>query len=137
MKNPIRDLPRTIHLSMATTVGLYLLINVSYFIVLPVTTVASSNTVVLDYGVQLFGTIGATVFSVIVAISCFGSLNAGFYTSTQRIHGWLGSAHGTDGSSQPRASSTRPPRSTSCRAFSRTSRSDGRPRTERSSSRRL
>lgn len=91
MKNPVRDLPRTIHLSMATTVLLYLLINVSYFVVLPATTVASSNTVVLDYGVKLFGTIGATVFSVVVAISCFGSLNAGFYTSECRpTRGWSG-----------------------------------------------
>src|SRR3954453_18980045 len=81
MTNPTRDLPRTIHVSMSTMVVLYLLTNISYFLVLPQSIVASSNTVVLDYGIKLFGTAAATVFSIVVGISCFGSLNAGFYTS--------------------------------------------------------
>lgn len=85
MTNPTRDLPRTIHVSMTTIVILYLLTNVSYFLVLSKDIVASSNTVVLDYGIKLFGTVAATVFSIVVGISCFGSLNAGLYTTSRLL----------------------------------------------------
>lgn len=38
------------------------------------TTVASSNTVALDFGRALFGPIGGLIFSAMVAISCLGAL---------------------------------------------------------------
>lgn len=82
LKNPTRDIPRVIHLSMSTVLFLFLAANVSYFLVLPLSVVAQSNTVALDFGVKVFGKIGAVVFSVVVAISCFGALNGSFYTST-------------------------------------------------------
>lgn len=34
-----------------------------------------SNTVALDFGHAMFGSIGGSVFALIVAISCFGALN--------------------------------------------------------------
>jgi len=37
--------------------------------------VERSNTVALDFGRALFGPVGAVIFSVMVAISCFGALN--------------------------------------------------------------
>lgn len=81
MKNPTRDIPRVIHFSMLTVLSLFLATNVAYFIVLPLPIVAQSNTVALDFGIKVFGKPGAAVFSVVVAISCFGALNGSFYTS--------------------------------------------------------
>ena len=92
MKNPARDIPRAIHGSMAVVLVsnrnavleymniddfqvLFLLANVSYFVVLDKDTVGLSNTVALDFGRALFGPAGGVVFAVMVAISCFGVLN--------------------------------------------------------------
>jgi amino acid transporter len=55
--------------------------NVAYFVVLDPATVASSNTVALDFGRVTIGKLGAVVFSTLVAISCFGALSNAFYTS--------------------------------------------------------
>jgi hypothetical protein len=54
---------------------LFLLANLSYFVVLNQVTVSLSNTVALDFGRALFGPIGGTVFACMVAFSCFGALN--------------------------------------------------------------
>lgn len=81
MHNPARDLPRTIHSSMLLVLCLFLAANVSYFAVLDPATVASSNTVALDFGRVTIGRFGAVVFSILVAISSFGALSNGFYTS--------------------------------------------------------
>jgi len=45
-----------------------------------------SNTVALDFGRVLFGTVGAVVFSVMVAISTFGALTAGYFTTARLVY---------------------------------------------------
>ncbi|KAG8855164.1 hypothetical protein FRB96_007202 [Tulasnella sp. 330] len=109
MKDAQRNLPRVIHASMGIVVVrgilnvkvksssnivdnstnekvLFLCANVSYFIVLDKLTVESSNTVALDFGRALFGSLGGVLFSVMVAISCFGALNSSFFTSARLIY---------------------------------------------------
>jgi amino acid transporter len=81
MKNTHRDLPRALHSSMTIVLLLFLAANISYFIVLSPGTVASTNTVALDFGKATIGRFGALVFSVLVAVSCFGALSTSFYTS--------------------------------------------------------
>lgn len=49
-------------------------------------TVGSSNTVALDLGRTLFGEIGATIFTSLVSLSCFGALNGAFFTSARLIY---------------------------------------------------
>ncbi|KAG2134414.1 amino acid permease-domain-containing protein [Suillus bovinus] len=85
MKNPGKDIPRAIHSSMAVVMTLFLLANVSYFVVLDKVTVGISNTVALDFGRTLFGPAGGVVFAVMVAISCFGALNGSTFTSARLI----------------------------------------------------
>lgn len=85
MKNPGKDIPRAIHSSMAVVMTLFLLANVSYFVVLDEVTVGMSNTVALDFGRALFGPAGGVVFAVMVAISCFGALNGSTFTSARLI----------------------------------------------------
>ncbi|KAK8869635.1 hypothetical protein IAR55_000203 [Kwoniella newhampshirensis] len=86
MRNTQRDLPRALHSSMAIVLCLFVLANVSYFLVLDPATVASSNTVALDFGAETIGRFGAVVFSALVSISCFGALNGSFYTTARLIY---------------------------------------------------
>jgi len=81
MKDTHRDLPRALHSSMAIVLCLFVAANVSYFIVLDPATVASTNTVALDFGRVAIGRFGAVIFSVLVSVSCFGALSNSFYTS--------------------------------------------------------
>ncbi|KAI0065364.1 L-methionine transporter [Artomyces pyxidatus] len=86
MKNPEKNIPRVIHSSMIIVTVLFLLANVSYFVVLDKDTVGLSNTVALDFGRALFGPIGGSVFAFMVAFSCFGALNGSFFTSGRLIY---------------------------------------------------
>lgn len=85
MKDPAKNMPRVIHSSMTTVTLLFLLANISYFIVLDKSIVSRSNTIALDFGRALFGPVGAIVFACLVAVSCFGALNGAFFTSSRLI----------------------------------------------------
>ncbi|KAH7889240.1 amino acid permease-domain-containing protein [Phlebopus sp. FC_14] len=85
MHNAEKNIPRAIHSSMAIVIVLFILANVSYFVVLDKATVGLSNTVALDFGRALFGPIGGVVFAVMVAVSCFGALNGSFFTSARLV----------------------------------------------------
>lgn len=112
MRNVARDLPRVVHLSMATVVSLFTCVNLAYIVVLPRAVVSASNTVALvrlpplppgawrtpadplarrlwrgtkDFGAATLGTAGAVVFSVLVATSCFGALNGSTITTSMLV----------------------------------------------------
>ncbi|KAI0011102.1 amino acid permease-domain-containing protein [Xylariaceae sp. FL0662B] len=85
-RNPSRDLPRVIHTAMPLVIICYLLANISYFLVLPLRTLNSTNTVAVMFGSQIFGPIGSLVFALIVSASCFGSLNSSTFTSSRLIY---------------------------------------------------
>ncbi|KAH7926312.1 amino acid transporter [Leucogyrophana mollusca] len=87
MHNPERNIPRAIHMSMAIVTALFLLANVSYFVVLDRVTVGLSNTVAMDFGRAVFGPVGGVVFAFMVAFSCFGALNGecSVFTSARLI----------------------------------------------------
>ncbi|KAI9509624.1 L-methionine transporter [Russula earlei] len=86
MFEPEKNMPRVIHLSLSTVTLLFLLSNISYFVVLDKDTVALSNTVALDFGRALFGSVGGSIFAFLVAFSCFGALNGSFFTAGRLIY---------------------------------------------------
>lgn len=86
MSEPEKNIPRVIHTSMITVTLLFLLANVSYFVVLDKSTVGLSNTVALDFGRALFGSIGGSIFAFMVAFSCLGALNGSFFTTGRLIY---------------------------------------------------
>lgn len=88
MVNPEKNIPLAVSLSMTTVIILYTGVNFAYLVVLDPATVASSNTVALDFGRVVIGRLGAVVFSSMVAISTFGSLVSTFYTS--KCCSWIG-----------------------------------------------
>lgn len=83
---PHRDLPRVIHTSIPIVISAYVLANMSYFFVLPTSTIESSNTIAVSFGAQVFGPVGAFLFALIVAGSCFGALNAQCFTSGRLVY---------------------------------------------------
>lgn len=85
MKRVEKDLPRVIHISLATVILIFLSAVVSYFVVLPAELVKRTNTVALDFGSAIFGTVGGIVFAFLVAFSCFGALNGQIYTTARLI----------------------------------------------------
>lgn len=85
MKRVERDLPRVIHISLATVILIFLSAVTSYFVVLPVDLVKRTNTVALDFGSAIGGTAGGMVFAFLVAFSCFGALNGQIYTTARLI----------------------------------------------------
>jgi amino acid transporter len=85
-KNPSRDLPRVIHTAMPLVILSYLLANVSYFLVLPHSTIEASNTIAVQFGDKVFGSVGALVFALVVSASCFGALNATVFTSGRLVY---------------------------------------------------
>jgi len=78
-------LPIIINISLALVVVLFVLANISYFLVLPFSTAVSSSTIGLDFGREISGPIGGVLFALIVSISCIGALNGSLYTSSRLI----------------------------------------------------
>jgi amino acid transporter len=64
----------------------YILANVAYFLVLPLSTLNSSNTVAVMFGSKVFGPIGSLILALIVSASCFGALNATTFTSGRLVY---------------------------------------------------
>ncbi|KAJ5806101.1 uncharacterized protein N7503_003703 [Penicillium pulvis] len=85
-KNPNRDLPRVIHTAMPLVILSYLMANVAYFLVLPHATIEASNTVAVQFGSEVFGSVGGLVLALVVSASCFGALNATTFTSGRLVY---------------------------------------------------
>ncbi|KAI1337518.1 amino acid transporter-like protein [Xylariaceae sp. FL0016] len=114
-RNPSRDLPRVIHTAMPLVIICYMLANFSYFLVLPLATINSSNTVAVMFGQKVFGPIGALILALIVSASCFGSLNSSTFTSSRLVYaaakeGYIPTLFGRIGAgpTERGASTTRP-----------------------------
>ncbi|KAF8798051.1 L-methionine transporter [Phlegmacium glaucopus] len=86
ISKPEKNIPRAIHSSMIIVTLLFLLANLSYFVVLDKNLVGLSNTVAMDFGRALFGPIGGSLFAFMVAFSCFGALNGSFFTSSRLVY---------------------------------------------------
>lgn len=94
----------------------YLLANISYFFVLPLSILTSTNTVAVQFGSAVFGPIGSLILAITVSLSCFGALNATTFTSGRLVYvagkeGFMPSVFGTLGPSPlPTSRGTNPSR---------------------------
>ncbi|KAK9465249.1 amino acid permease-domain-containing protein [Lipomyces arxii] len=86
MKNASRDLPLVIHSAMPIVIVCYIAANIAYYAVLPTSELTKSSAIALEFGAKVFGRLGAIVFTVLVAISCFGALNAITFTSARLVY---------------------------------------------------
>jgi amino acid transporter len=81
VKDPHRSLPRAIVLGVVIVIVIYLLANVSYLAVFPVSEMQSKQIIAADAMSKLVGGVGVTFIVGTVMFSTFGALNAGVLSS--------------------------------------------------------
>ncbi|RKP10640.1 amino acid/polyamine transporter I, partial [Thamnocephalis sphaerospora] len=92
LKNPRRNLPLAITISLLLVIACYLLANLAYLVVLPLDVVRTSNTVAMDFGMYTLGKFGKYFMAVMVAMSSFGAIN-GLIVAGSRVTLASTSAH--------------------------------------------
>ncbi|XP_046385826.1 Y+L amino acid transporter 2 [Ischnura elegans] len=82
LKDPYKNLPRAIGISMPMVTIIYVLANLAYFIVLTKEEILSSNAVAVTFGDRLLGVMSWTM-PFFVACSTFGALNGAIFASSR------------------------------------------------------
>ena len=83
LKNPSKDLPKSIILGLSITMIIYVLINIAIINVIPVDAVIASQTPASDAAVLMFGKSGAILISAGIMISIFGAMNGYLLTGVR------------------------------------------------------
>jgi len=83
IKEPGRNLPRSLILGTLAVIAIYLLINVAYFYVLTPAEVASSERLAANMMSHLYGHAAAAAVSIAVLISIFAALNGSILTGSR------------------------------------------------------
>ncbi len=83
LKNPKKDLPKSIIIGLAVTIAVYILINVAIVKIMPVADVIASPKAASDAAVILFGKAGAGLVAAGIMVSIFGALNGYLMTGVR------------------------------------------------------
>jgi basic amino acid/polyamine antiporter, APA family len=81
VKDPRRNLPRALILGTVAIIAIYLLANVAYLTVMPVSEIRRSPLVAADVAQRLVGAAGVVFVATTVMLSTFGTLNGSILTS--------------------------------------------------------
>ncbi len=84
VKNANRNVPLGLLFGVLIVICVYVLINIAYLYILPVSEMANSPLVAATAAEKVFGNIGGNLISLIVIISTFGALN-GSILATARV----------------------------------------------------
>ena len=82
LKDPYRNLPRAIYISLPLVTVVYGLANTAYFAVLSTNEILESNAVAVTFGNRLFGFM-SWIMPLSVVCSTFGGLNGGIFASSR------------------------------------------------------
>ncbi|KAL5466759.1 hypothetical protein EMCRGX_G030908 [Ephydatia muelleri] len=83
-KNINKNLPRAVMIGIPVVVVCYLLVNMSFFVVLSHQEITSAEAVALTWGSQALGTAGLVVMPIVIATSTFGAANMMMYTAVRQ-----------------------------------------------------
>lgn len=83
LKNPKKDLPKSIIIGLVATIVVYILINIAIINIMPMTTVIASSKPASDAAVILFGNTGASLIAAGIMVSIFGALNGYLMTGVR------------------------------------------------------
>ena len=83
IENPQRNFPRALILGTSAMIGIYLLTNLAYFLVLNASEVAASPTVAADMMRKIAGQNGAAAVSIAALISIFAALNGSILSGSR------------------------------------------------------
>lgn len=83
LKNPKKDLPKSIILGLSITIIVYALINLALIKIIPIESVIASEKPASDAAIVLFGSNGAKFISIGIFISIFGALNGYMMTGVR------------------------------------------------------
>lgn len=82
LKDPYKNLPRAIYISLPLVTGIYVLANAAYLAVLTPQEMIASNAIAVTFGDKVL-TYGAWIIPIMVAISAFGGLSVHIMTSSR------------------------------------------------------
>ncbi|XP_057316623.1 b(0,+)-type amino acid transporter 1-like [Hydractinia symbiolongicarpus] len=85
MKNPGRDMPIAIIISMVMVIGCYVLCNIAYISVLGKAGILKSPAVALELGNIYLGA-GKFIIPILVGLSCFGAVNGLAFSSGRLVY---------------------------------------------------
>ncbi|MFL0245989.1 APC family permease [Candidatus Clostridium stratigraminis] len=83
LKNPKKDLPKSIILGLFVTIIVYILINIAIVKVMPISAVIASTKPASDAAIILFGKGGAALVAAGIMVSIFGALNGYLMTGVR------------------------------------------------------
>ncbi|MCB2290108.1 amino acid permease [Clostridium sp. CS001] len=83
LKNPKKDLPRSIILGLIVIIIVYVLFNLAILNILPIKSIISSNKVASEAATILFGKSGSLFIAAGILISIFGTLNGYLMTGVR------------------------------------------------------
>ncbi len=81
IRDPQRTLPLGLFAGTLVVLGLYLVANLAYLYVMPVTTLAGSNRIAADAMQAAVGPIGASIVAAVILCSIAGAANGNFLTA--------------------------------------------------------
>jgi basic amino acid/polyamine antiporter, APA family len=80
MRDPSRSLPRALGLGVLIVVGVYLIANAAYLMVLSPEELTASTLVTADVAQRVLGAVGAGLVALLIMVSSFGSNHSGMMT---------------------------------------------------------
>lgn len=80
IRDPGHALPKAIKAAMVVVLASFELVNIAYYILVPWDKVSSNNAVAVAAGTALFGRPAGIVITILVAVSCAGSITSNVFS---------------------------------------------------------